>query len=146
MAEFKIEGLDGVLRKMRELSPKIQKKVLVKAVRAGANIIRDDARSRAKQFDDPQSSEKIWKEIVTKVNTRRGRREGGVVMQVGVRGGAKTDKGGQETSPIWYWRLIEFGTSKMAARPFMRPALESKAEAATDAIVTELNRGLDELL
>lgn len=141
MAEFKIEGLDGVLRKMRELSPKLQKKGLVAAVRKGANIVRDDARNRAKQFDDPSTPRPIWKEIVSKVNGRRGRQEGGVVMQVGIRGGAR--KSGDN---VFYWRFLEFGTEKMAARPFMRPALESKAEAATDAIVTELNRQLDEVL
>jgi len=139
--EFKIEGLDGVLRKMRELSPKLQKKGLVTAVRKGANIVRDDARNRAKQFDDPSTPKPIWKEIVSKVNGRRGRQEGGVVMQVGIRGGAR--KSGDN---VFYWRFLEFGTEKMAARPFMRPALESKAEAATDAIVTELNRQLDEVL
>lgn len=139
--EFKIEGLDGVLRKMRELSPKLQKKGLVAAVRKGANIVRDDARNRAKQFDDPSTPRPIWKEIVSKVNGRRGRQEGGVVMQVGIRGGAR--KSGDN---VFYWRFLEFGTEKMAARPFMRPALESKAEAATDAIVTELNRQLDEVL
>lgn len=141
MAEFKIEGLDGVLRKMRELSPKLQKKGLVAAVRKGANIVRDDARNRAKQFDDPSTPKPIWKEIVSKVNGRRGRQEGGVVMQVGIRGGAR--KSGDN---VFYWRFLEFGTSKMEARPFMRPALESKAEAATQAIVTELNRQLDEVL
>lgn len=141
MAEFKIEGLDGVLRKMRELSPKLQRKGLVAAVRKGANIVRDDARNRAKQFDDPSTPKPIWKEIVSKVNGRRGRQEGGVVMQVGIRGGAR-DSGNN----VFYWRFLEFGTSKMAARPFMRPALESKAEAATQAIVTELNRQLDEVL
>lgn len=63
------------------------------------------------------------------------------MMQVGIRGGAR--KSGDN---VFYWRFLEFGTEKMAARPFMRPALESKAEAATDAIVTELNRQLDEVL
>lgn len=151
--DFKIEGLDGVLRKLRELPPKLQRKGLVSAMRKGANIVRDDARTRAKAFDDPSTPGPIWKEIVTKVNSRRGRQEGGVVMQVGVRGGARSETSNRSSnasndsgSSRWYWRLLEFGTSKMAAQPFMRPALESKAEAATDAIVTELSRQLDEVL
>lgn len=139
--EFRIEGLDGVLRKMRSLSPKLQKKGAVAAVRKGANIVRDDARNRAKQFDDPSTPKPIWKEIVSKVNGRRGRQEGGVVMQVGIRGGAR-----ESGDNVFYWRFLEFGTSKMAARPFMRPALESNVDQATTAIVTELNRQLDEVL
>lgn len=137
--QFEIQGLDGVLRKMRELSPKLQKSGLVKAVRKGANIVRDDARNRAKEFDDPNTPKPIWREIVTKVNSRRGRQEGGVVMQVGIRGGAR-----EAGDNVFYWRFLEFGTEKMAARPFMRPALESNVERATDAIVAELKRQLDE--
>lgn len=151
--KFDIQGLDGVLSKMRTLSPKLQKKGLVAAVRKGANIVRDDARNRAKQFDDPSTPKPIWREIVTRVNGRRGRQEGGVVMQVGVRGGARSEKSNRSSnasndtgSSVWYWRLLEFGTSKMAAQPFMRPALESNVYKATDAIVTELNRQLDEVL
>jgi HK97 gp10 family phage protein len=34
----------------------------------------------------------------------------------------------------YYWRYIEFGTSKMAARPFLRPAFEAKKEAAIEAL------------
>lgn len=151
--KFDIQGLDGVLSKMRTLSPKLQRKGLVAAVRKGANIVRDDARNRAKQFDDPSTPRPIWKEIVTKVNGRRGRQEGGVVMQVGVRGGARKEVSTQSSnasndagSNHWYWRLLEFGTSKMAAQPFMRPALASNVDKATDAIVTELKRQLDEVL
>jgi HK97 gp10 family phage protein len=139
--EFEIQGLDGVLRKMREISPKLQRKGLVAAVRKGANIVRDDARNRAKAFDDPSTPKPIWREIVSKVNGRRGRQEGGVVMQVGIRGGAR-----ESGDNVFYWRFLEFGTSKMAARPFMRPALESNVDKATDAIVTELKRQLDEVL
>lgn len=27
------------------------------------------------------------------------------------------------TKRAWYWKFVEFGTSRMAAQPFMRPAL-----------------------
>jgi len=41
-----------------------------------------------------------------------------------------------------YWWLLEFGTSKMAARPFMRPAFESKKLQALDAFTLEMRRQL----
>lgn len=139
--EFRIEGLDGVLRKMRSLSPKLQKKGAVAAVRKGANIVRDDARRRAKEFDDPATKESIARNIVTQVNNRLGKRVGGVALRVGVRGGARVSP-----DNVGYWRFLEFGTSKAQAQPFMRPALESNVDQATTAIVTELNRQLDEVL
>ena len=35
----------------------------------------------------------------------------------------------------YFWRFIEFGTSKMNMRPFMRPAFESAKQAALDRFV-----------
>jgi HK97 gp10 family phage protein len=45
----------------------------------------------------------------------------------------------------FYWRFLEFGTSKMRARPFMRPALQENVGRATDVAVGELNKALDRL-
>jgi len=34
----------------------------------------------------------------------------------------------------FYGRFLEYGTSKMSARPFLRPAYEAKKQAAADAV------------
>ncbi len=38
----------------------------------------------------------------------------------------------------YYWYLVEFGTSKMSARPFMRPAFEAKKDDAVAAIAQSI--------
>ena len=43
----------------------------------------------------------------------------------------------------WYWRFVEFGTRKMAARPFLRPALESRRRQAVDAIKQRLTQRIE---
>ena len=43
----------------------------------------------------------------------------------------------------FYWRFVEFGTSKMPARPFMRTAFATEKEHATSEIITTLR---DEIL
>ena len=43
---------------------------------------------------------------------------------------------------VFYWRYLEFGTSKMAARPFLRPAFESQKMAAIDVFKTTLADGV----
>ncbi|NCQ29162.1 MAG: hypothetical protein GW802_17310, partial [Armatimonadetes bacterium] len=37
------------------------------------------------------------------------------------------------------WRFIEFGTSKMPAKPFLRPAFEGQKENAVKAIGAKLD-------
>ena len=57
MADAHIEGLDGVLAKMRNFAPTLQKKVLRKVIRKGANIIKKAAVDNAKRLDDPSTEE-----------------------------------------------------------------------------------------
>lgn len=38
----------------------------------------------------------------------------------------KGKSGGQNPNDPYYWRYLEFGTSKMRAQPFLRPAFEAK--------------------
>lgn len=148
-AQFAIHGLDLVLVRMRTLAPKLQKTGLRTAMRKGANFVRDAARRGAGTIDDPDTRESIRKNIAVQYSDRQSRREGGVVMRVGVMGGAQDRKGETADNPggaTWYWRLIEFGRSGVAARPFMRPALENNYGQATDIIVTELNTAIDKLV
>jgi HK97 gp10 family phage protein len=52
-------------------------------------------------------------------------------------------KRGNLSQDAWYWRFLEFGTRKMAARPFLRPALESRRREAVDAIKQRLSERIE---
>lgn len=159
-----IQGLDEVLRKMRLLPERIGRNAMRRSLRKGANIIRDAARNNAKRIDDAYTRQQIWKNIaVAGGGAKREKQIGGVMMRVGVRGGAKQyvknkenvrkrragtsyETGGSSGNPggdTWYWRLVEFGTSKMRAQPFLTPAGAEKATAAVNAIVADLNVQID---
>jgi len=46
-------------------------------------------------------------------------------------------------APTPHWRLLEFGTEKMQADPFMRQALESNVSTATSEFVGQYKRSID---
>lgn len=138
-----IQGLDAVLARMRDLPKEIQKKGATAALRKGANIVRDAARAGARRLDDPQTATNIAKNIVVQSSARAGKREGGVVMKVGVRGGAKVNK---DPSNIGHWRFLELGNENNPARPFMVPALASNVQNVTNTVVAELMPQLDKAL
>lgn len=143
MAEFRIEGLDQVLAKMRGLAPKLIKKGLRSAGTKAMRIVRDDARRVARTFDDPETGANIAKNIITRYDARGSKREGGAVTKVGVAGGARPKKGTEDTG---HWRLVEFGKEGVPARPFMRPALANNVEQVTATYVQALDAEIDKAL
>lgn len=144
-----IEGLDAIKRKMQALPDKVAYNAARRALRKGANVIRDKARAGAARVNDPKTPETIAKNIVAKSGAKKyDRRRGGPAFRVGVLGGARDMtkygefKGGGSENPggdTWYWRLLEFGTSKMGAQPFMRPAMNQGANGAFAATVAALD-------
>ncbi len=86
------------------------------------------------------TDESIAKNIATRVSTRKFKSQGTIKGRVGVRGGAKNDGSAGTFGDTWYWRLLEFGTSKMTAKPMLRPAFNSNqvTDAFTDAMKLEI--------
>ena len=104
--------------------------------------VRDAARANSKGLDDPETASIIWKKIVTQYRSRLSKGDQ-VTVSVGVQGGAKPVKGDKDTG---HWRLLEFGTEKMAAQPFMRPALESNVSQVTNEFVASLEPAIDKII
>lgn len=155
-AEFQIQGLEGVLEKMRGLGPDLSKKGARFAMRKAANLVRDAAVAGASRLDRPETPLRIADNIAVAFSTRRYKRTGDVMMRVGVRGGArqyantKSNRGKGRSGKTYatggstyYWRFLELGTVKMEARPFMLPALEQNVDRATSVAVSELNKAID---
>lgn len=133
MAEVTIAGLDRLVYKFKELPKRIGTNAAKRALRKGANVIRKQARANAKRIDNKQTADVIAKNIATQAGSpKRNRQAGGILMRVGVMGGARHINGeiGLPGGNTTHWRWVEFGTSKVAARPFMRPAMNSKAAQA----------------
>ncbi|MCU4365637.1 HK97 gp10 family phage protein [Acinetobacter variabilis] len=147
-AEFKIEGLDEVQEKFKRLAnPRLMKNAARRSARKAVAIVRDAARSGAKNIDDPQTSEKIWKNIAIAAGKTRNPNE--VVMRVGVRGGASfsnpnpPNTSGGDTR---HWRWVELGSVHNPPTPFMRPALQNNIQAVTNSFAENFNKELDKEL
>lgn len=138
--EVDVRGDRSVIRRLREFPPKLRKKGLRRAARVAMKIALDDARATARAFDDPNTPQMIWKLIVIKEARIR---ESGVRMRIGIAGGARSQR--SKDFP-WYWRLLEFGTERMRAQPFLRPALENNAQAVGERFANELNAEIDKLV
>ncbi|MNV89190.1 hypothetical protein D3C71_1834640 [compost metagenome] len=45
-----------------------------------------------------------------------------------------------------YWRYLEFGTKKMAAKPFLTPAAEANGPQAAQLIVDQTRAAIDRVM
>lgn len=78
----------------------------------------------------------------------------GIKVAVG-KGGGKSDlkklsgaerKRAWRKSAHWRWHFIEFGTSKMAAKPFLRPSFDRNAQRMVDMLRAELAKEIARVL
>ena len=146
--EVNIEGLDEVQEKLKRLAnPRLMKNAARRSARKAMAIVRDAARSGAKAIDDPQTAEKIWKNIAIAAGKTRNPNE--VVMRVGVRGGASfsnpnpPNTSGGDTR---HFRWIEFGSANNPPTPFLRPALQNNIQAVTNSFAENFNKEIDKEL
>lgn len=146
--EVKIEGLNRVQEKLKRLgNPRLMKNAARRSARKAMAIVRDAARNNAKGIDDPQTAEKIWKNIAIAAGKTRNPSE--VVMRVGVRGGASfsnpnpPNTSGGDTR---HWRWVELGSVHNPPTPFMRPALQNNIQAATNSFAENFNKEIDKEL
>lgn len=133
MAELQhVAGLRELQQALAQLPIRVARNALRGAVNAGATVIRREAVQRA-----PVRTGKMRRAIYQKhapeksglmqatylVGVRSGKAERAVTKRVRRGGKVLTVTLDRDA---YYWRFLEFGTSKMAARPFLRPAFEVK--------------------
>jgi len=144
--EFSLTGVDELLGRLNGLKQEVRKRSGRSALRKAANLIRSEAASRAEALNDPKSSPKISDNIAVRFSNGRFKRTGDLMFRVGVLGGAGGGGAGAfdglPGKDTRHWRMLEFGTEHMAAKPFMRPALENNIGPATNIFIVELDKGI----
>lgn len=128
--EFRIQGADELDAALKAIGIEMERKIARSAVRAGAKVIAD----RARELAPEGSPDDKWGKNYTPGTLRRSiqvvtrsQKTGDAVASVVTRSGKKWQA---KQMDAWYAPLVEFGTEKMQAQPFMRLALDSKYREA----------------
>ncbi|WP_175663059.1 HK97-gp10 family putative phage morphogenesis protein [Burkholderia ambifaria] len=133
MSSVQILGLADLQADFAKLSKSNSTKTLRRATRAGANVIRDEARVRA-----PKRKGKLRRNIQSTVLRQK---DAPGLATAGVR--VRTKGKGDSPTNAFYWRFVELGTQYMRAQPFVRPAFDTSIGRAEGAIRTEIARAID---
>jgi HK97 gp10 family phage protein len=115
--DVKIDGIDGLVQKLRKLDRKIQRKTARSALGRSGTVLKNEIILQAEKFF---SKGYVTGNLASSVESRPMTR----------RDGLKTGEQGQKvgvTRRAFYWRFLEFGEGNIRPpRPFMRTAFENK--------------------
>lgn len=133
-ADAKVQGLPDLRAALRGIVPKLRRRALRNALAAGARVVRDAAKAQAPVLNSAERSAPYRQPgtvrgAITVRTSKQARRRGDVGVFVNVRPAKGPARGARSTRDPFYWRFLEFGTAKMAARSFLQPAGSKLAQA-----------------
>lgn len=150
----KLEGVEELKTALADAASKIRTKAVRSALREAGKVIQAAAKAAAPVLRVPSAYRKpgtVAKNIAVRAS-KFARRMGdeGVFINVRPIGSSKARQGklgkAGATNPNdpYYWKFLEFGTRKMAARPMLRPAANAKGSEAIrkfmDSVVPQINK------
>lgn len=150
--EFRIEGLEPVLRTLNSLPKELVSKrggPVRTALQKAAKMVQLEEQRRLQAIIDrdnangePTESTGLLKQNIVVKRGRLGGGEKGELYSVKVRRKAyPAGKGARVTTPQ-VARLLEYGTEKRPPMPFIRPAFEATKNKVVPLFVAELDKRL----
>ena len=151
---FKVDGVDQFAAAIRQLNDKLRKRVLGAAVAAGAAEVVKEAK-QTNAFKDQTGA---LRAAIRQRRSTKYSRQDFEVRHVGVfknktgkyannkanRRLGRVGKKYREDPPEYYWRFLEFGTVRMGAKPFLRPAFQASQSRAVERLKARLSQKLEQ--
>ena len=136
---YSLIGIDSLLAKLESISYDMKRKGGRFALRKAAGVVEKALKRNASAIDDPNTPADISKNVAVRFSNRTFKQTGNLKFRVGILGGASpaSKQTGQPGGITYHWRHIEMGTESIAARPFMRRALEENIGAATNEFIKQ---------
>lgn len=121
--KFDLSELRSLDKDLRSLSKPERNKVMRQGFKKSADMLRDEVKNRA-----PVSKGILKRDIKSRATSKTG--------EVFIKGGNLSP---QKTN----W--LEYGTSKMSAHPFIRPAFDANQNRAEKICITGIITSIDEI-
>jgi len=124
--DISLEGFPELISKLEKVIAKGGPETVEPILKRGADIMADKVRSLAKVG----STGNLRASVVSKVLKRSGDNPAPAITAIDYRKGPHA-------------HLLEYGTSKMAARPFFRPGIEGSSDQALEVVITKLQQEIE---
>lgn len=148
--KWDLQGFDRVIAKMRGLTPALRGKAGRSALGSAARVVTNAAKDNALRVDDPETGRKIADNVTQRFRSKYFKATGDLMVSVGVATNkgpipkGNPDEGAKGNTP--HWHLVELGTERMRAQPFLRPALENNISKVEQVFADKLEKQIDKLV
>lgn len=153
--EMNLTGLDGVMETLRGLPPELASKrggPVRAALRKGALVIHRQAVANLQAVTanatttGERESTGLLKANVVVTRGKEPRGTKGERYLVRVRRKAYPNRAGKTVTTLAAGQLLEYGSSKQPAEPWLRPAFEGRAREAINTVERELAAAVDRIV
>lgn len=156
--DLTLKGMDGLHAALMDLGAKTAVSALRAAGRKSFRPVLEAARARApvdtgvlrdsivigsQKLDGDESGAGVVAVGLRVKKTKNTRTKGARGAAAGLLRSAPLIGGGAKRDASWRWHFVEKGTVNMAARPFLRPALDGQAQTVVDNLATELRAQIE---
>lgn len=148
-----LAGVDELRRALKGVPEKLRKRGIRHALRKAGRVISGEAKRLAPVLKGTAKRRQrgtVRKAIAVR-SSKFARRLGneGVFINVRPLRGKRQLKlgkaGAKNPNDPFYWQFLEFGTKKMRARPFLRPAARRKSQEAINTFMRSVKPYIDKL-
>jgi HK97 gp10 family phage protein len=148
---MKLSGLDGVLELLQKLPAEVVSKKgggpVARSLRKGAKVIHTAAKSNLEHAIAKGGDDSTGLLLQNLVVTRGKAPTGGNGERYLVRVRRKSyQRKGESVSTLKTAQIMEYGSEKQQATPWLRPAFQAQAQNAINTTVAELNKDLDRIV
>jgi len=129
MSKVKIDGLDEINKKLKNLDDKVARKIIKKGINDGTKIVLKEMKSLV-----PIRTGLLRKSLGRKVKAYRKSKL--ILGLIGPRMGFVRVINGKKVDPTNYAHLVEFGHGRVKPKPFVRPARDNTKNSVMASFVT----------
>lgn len=147
--QWDLKGFDRAIEKMKGLPVALRGKAGRSALGKAARVMTKQAKQNALKVDDSDTGREIAANVVQRFRSKYSKQTGDLKVSVGVATDkGRIPKGNPDEGPggnTPHWHLVEMGTERMRAQPFLRPTFVQCVDVVQTVFAAELEKQIDKI-
>lgn len=147
--EMQLSGVDGILKTLKSLPAEVVSKrggPVKLALAKGARLLRNEVKKNLRAVISSDESTGLLEKNIIASRGKAPTGGNGERYLVRVKRRTYIDRTGRPVTTLKTANILEYGSEKQTAKPFIRPAAVSKAQQTINVVTTDLKMRLDKVV